>query len=140
MRSLHPQRPTDDHATEHVVTFDIETIVDDEPADGSFPPWPRHKPVAAAFLRADWDDGRYRFGLKTLICRPGEEAAFYDAVNRQLPAGITSVSFNGRGFDEEVRLAATAALTMRPSRTFSPSARPGSSSSAARPRPASART
>lgn len=99
MRSIYPQRPSDDHATGHVVTFDIETIVDDEPADGSFPPWPRHRPVAAAFLRADWDEGRYRFSLKTLTCRPGKEAKFFDAVDRELPAGVTSVSFNGRGFD-----------------------------------------
>ena len=32
----------------NVVCYDIETVVveGDEPADGSFPPWPRHQPVA----------------------------------------------------------------------------------------------
>ena len=99
MRHLHPHRPSDDHATANTVTFDIETIVDDEPEDGSFPPWPRHRPVAAAFLRADWSSAGYRFDLQTLICLPGEEVAFYDEVDRLLPAGATSVTYNGRGFD-----------------------------------------
>lgn len=100
MRSIYPQRPSDEHATEHVVCFDIETVVDEEPADGSFPPWPRHKPVAASFLSAGWrPDHRYEFRLDTLICVPGEEAGFYAGVDRLLPKGGTSVSFNGRGFD-----------------------------------------
>lgn len=99
MRSFYPKRPSDDHATEHVVCFDIETIVAEEPADGSFPPWPRHQPVAAAFLRADWSSDGYSFDLQTLICMPGEEGAFYEQVNQLLPAGVTSASYNGRGFD-----------------------------------------
>ncbi|PZO75002.1 MAG: hypothetical protein DI632_12595 [Sphingomonas hengshuiensis] len=100
MRSSYPKRPSDEHATEHVVTFDLETVVDVEPEDGSFPPWPRHRPVAAAFLRADWNaDGPYTFALETLICRPGDEAAFYASVDRLLPEGVTSVTYNGRGFD-----------------------------------------
>jgi len=100
MRHQTFNRPSDDHATEHVVCFDIETIVDEEPADGSFPPWPRHRPVAAAFLSADWSaDGRTRFALDTLICLPGEETKFYAEVDRLMPAGVTSVSYNGRGFD-----------------------------------------
>lgn len=93
------QRPSDDHATEHVVVFDIETVVDDEPADGSFPPWPRHKPVAAAFLSADWSPNGYSFQLETLICLPGEDAKYYEAVDRLLPKGVASISYNGRGFD-----------------------------------------
>ena len=100
MRSIYPQRPSDDHATEHVVCFDIETVVDEELADGSFPPWPRHKPVAASFLSADWQpDHRYKFRLDTLICHPGDETVFYASVDRLLPERVTSVSFNGRGFD-----------------------------------------
>jgi predicted PolB exonuclease-like 3'-5' exonuclease len=99
MRSSYPQRPSDDHATEHVVAFDIETVVDDEPTDGSFPPWPRHKPVAAAFLTADWSPNGYSFALETLVCLPGEEAKFYEAVDRLLPKGVASISYNGRGFD-----------------------------------------
>ena len=99
MRSFYPPRPSDAHATEHVVVFDIETIVDEELADGSFPPWPRHKPVAASFLSADWGADGYAFDLQTLICRPGEEGKFYESVDRLLPEGVTSISYNGRGFD-----------------------------------------
>lgn len=99
MRHQQFNRPTDSHATEHVVAFDIETIVDEEPADGSFPPWPRHRPVAAAFLRADWSTDAYSFDFQTLICLPGEEAKFYRDVDRLLPTGVTSISYNGRGFD-----------------------------------------
>ena len=99
MRSFHPQRPGDDHATERVVAFDIETIVDDEPADGSFPPWPRHKPVAAAFLSADWSRDGYRFALETLVCPPSGESDFYADVDRLLPDSAVGVTYNGRGFD-----------------------------------------
>lgn len=86
----------------HVVAYDIETIVDEEPADGSFPPWPRHRPVAAAFLTARWTTEGYAFRLATLMCKPGEEAIFYAKVEQQLPADATGVGFNSRGFDNRV--------------------------------------
>lgn len=110
MRSFQPHRPSDDHPHEHVVAYDIETVVDDEPADGSFPPWPRHRPVAAAFLAAHWRSEGYRFDLTTLTCASGEEAAFYAAVDARLPKGLTGITYNGRGFDLPVlRLQAMAA-------------------------------
>lgn len=99
MRPHSPQRPSDDHGMDHVVCFDIETIVDEELEDGSFPPWPRHKPVAAAFLSADWRPGGYAFDLQTLTCQPGEEATFYQQVDALLPIGKTGITYNGRGFD-----------------------------------------
>ena len=88
----------------HVVVFDIETVVadGDDTADGSFPPWPRHQPVAAAFLTARWSPDGYNFRLATLMCAPGEETAFYEKVEEQLPAGATGVGFNSRGFDNRV--------------------------------------
>ena len=88
----------------HVVVFDIETVVadGDDTADGSFPPWPRHQPVAAAFLTARWSPDGYNFRLATLMCAPGEEAAFYAKVDEQLPAGATGIGFNSRGFDNRV--------------------------------------
>jgi hypothetical protein len=111
MQSFYPRRPSDDHAHERVVVFDIETIVDEEPSDGSFPPWPRHKPVAAAFLSAATSDGETEFRLDTLVCEEGAEAAFYRQVDRLLPAGATAVTFNGRAFDNLVlRLGAMAAF------------------------------
>lgn len=87
-----------------VVVYDIETIVGEKgtPADGSFPPWPRHRPVSAAFLRARWTTAGYAFALKTLMCAPGGEAAFYEEVERQLPLNVTGITFNGRGFDNRV--------------------------------------
>lgn len=94
--------PRDVINEQYVVAYDIETIVDEEPADGSFPPWPRHRPVAAAFLTARWTIEGYQFRLATLMCKPGEEATFYAKVEQQLPAGATGVGFNSRGFDNRV--------------------------------------
>lgn len=99
------QQPQRDAFNPHdVVVYDIETIVaeGDEPADGSFPPWPRHRPVSAAFLRARWTTVGYEFTLNTLMCQPGNETAFYEEVERQLPPSATGVTFNGRGFDNRV--------------------------------------
>jgi hypothetical protein len=99
------QQPQHETFNPHdVVVYDIETVVAerDTPADGSFPPWPRHRPVSAAFLRARWTTAGYEFTLKTAMCAAGEEAAFYEEVERQLPANVTAVTFNGRGFDNRV--------------------------------------
>lgn len=94
------QQPQRDAFNEHaIVAYDIETIVDDEPADGSFPPWPRHRPVAASFLTAKWTQNGYAFALDTLSCQPGKEDAFYRKVDELLPAGATAITYNGRGFD-----------------------------------------
>ncbi|HEY0270046.1 MAG TPA: hypothetical protein VGC10_03550 [Sphingomonas sp.] len=92
------------------MTFDIETVVDNEPADGSFPPWPRHKPVAAAFLSASWTPTGYEFDLETLINLPGLEPQFYQRVDALLPDGPVGISYNGVGFDLSVlRISAMAA-------------------------------
>ena len=106
-----PQRPNDDYATETVVAYDIETIIDEPSEDGSFPPWPLHRPCAAAFLTAlCHEDGRYRFELDTPICRPDEEAAFFAEVDRLIPKSGVGVGYNTHGFDHAVlRLQAMAA-------------------------------
>lgn len=107
---LYPHRSRDEHALDHTVTFDIETVVDEEMADGSFPPWPRHRPVAAAFLSASWTPTGYEFNLETLIALPGLEEAFYRRVDELLPQGPVGVSYNGHGFDLGVlRISAMAA-------------------------------
>lgn len=106
---IYPHRPKDEHALDHTVTFDIETVVDEEMADGSFPPWPRHKPVAAAFLSVSWTPGGYSFDLETLIALPGLEEQFYRRVDTLLPDGPVGISYNGFGFDLPVlRLSAMA--------------------------------
>ena len=95
-----PNRPTDEHNGDHVVVFDIESIVEDEPADGGFPKWPSHKPVVASFLSAGWAGrGQYAFEMASIVCEPGRETDFYAAVNGKLAETVTSVSFNGRGYD-----------------------------------------
>ncbi|CAM3231637.1 putative 3'-5' exonuclease PolB-like domain-containing protein [Sphingomonas antarctica] len=97
------QRPRDDHPTDSVVAYDIETIVDTEPADGSFPPIPQHKPVAAAFLRATRDKDRsHTFKLDILVCREGSEGEFYRKVDACLEPGVVGIGWNSRGFDNPV--------------------------------------
>lgn len=96
------QRPPLQYPHEYVTTFDLETIVDEDMADGSFPPWPRHKPVAGAFLTARRSETGYAFSLTTLICRKGEEVGFLRKVDALFPTGGMAVSLNGRGFDAQV--------------------------------------
>ncbi|MET3710774.1 hypothetical protein ABIC65_001476 [Sphingomonas trueperi] len=99
-KAPYPQRT--EYNPHHVVAYDIETIVENEPADGSFPPWPRHKPVAASFLSACWTPAGFRFAIDALVCQPGEEADFYEQVDRLLPVDATGITYNGRGFDNRV--------------------------------------
>lgn len=94
------QRPRDDHPTKHVVAFDIETIVEREPADGSFPPLHQHQPVAAAFLTAiRTANGAHDFQLDVLVCRSGSEERFYHKVDACLTPGAVGIGWNSRGFD-----------------------------------------
>lgn len=96
------QRQPLQYPYEHIVCYDLETIVDQEMEDGSFPPWPRHRPVAGAFLTARWSQDRYSFHFDTLLCREGREAEFYRKVDSLLPQGCLGVSLNGRNFDNVV--------------------------------------
>lgn len=96
------QRPPLRHPHEHVVVYDLETVVDEEMADGSFPPWPRHRPVAGCFLTARWSTAGYSFRLSTVLCEEGREQDFYRKVEALLPQGCVGVTVNGRGFDNIV--------------------------------------
>jgi 3'-5' exonuclease len=98
-------RPRDDHSPDFVVAYDIETIVasEDEMPDGSFPPWPRHKPIAASFLLASTcDNGEFRFQFETVVLEGNDETTFLRACARLMPRGRTAVTYNGRGFDAQV--------------------------------------
>jgi hypothetical protein len=107
------RRPSDEHSGDAVLAFDIETVADPESEDGSFPPWPTHRPVAASFLYASVGYSHEEFQLDTLICEPGDEATFYKGIDALLAPGLTPISFNGRAFDVNVlRLGAMAANCM----------------------------
>lgn len=101
-----PQRPQHMLFNDaHVVAYDIETIVDagDEMSDGSFPPWPRHVPIAAALLTAiRADDGSYDFDLNVLMPAPDHVGALLDRMDNLLPVGATGITYNGRAFDNRV--------------------------------------
>ena len=95
-------RPTDEHSGDQIVVFDIESIVEDEPADGSFPKWPLHRPVVASFLAALIMPGTangYSFRMSSVILEPGGEAEFYAQVNQRMVKGVTTVGFNSKGYD-----------------------------------------
>ena len=96
------QRPPLRYPTEYIVAYDLETIVDQEMPDGTFPPWPRHRPVAGSFLTARWTPQGTRFKFETLLCEEGREEQFYHKVDELLPEGCVGVSLNGRNFDNVV--------------------------------------
>ncbi|BBD98254.1 hypothetical protein SAMIE_1017550 [Sphingobium amiense] len=96
------QRPPLQYPHEHVTVFDLETIVDEEMPDGSFPPWPRHKPVAGSFLTAHRQGQDHDFTLNTFICREGGEEHFLRKADALFPSGSMAVTLNGRGFDTQV--------------------------------------
>lgn len=99
MRSFYPRRGSDDHPGDHVVVFDIETIVDGPVEGDSFPKWPIHKPVVASFLTVIDRNSEFSFRIGSLVCRAGREAEFYELVDGELQKSVTSVAFNGRAFD-----------------------------------------
>lgn len=99
-----PRRPLDLHATSPVLAYDIETISAAQPTDGSFPPWPTHRPVALGLARAEQVDSEWIFELAGLLGSEGELVA---ALEERLATVRTVTSYNGRGFDAPVmRLAA----------------------------------
>lgn len=91
---------THDHS--HVVVLDIETIVPHPPAEvgSGFAKWPHHQPLVASLLTATLvREGEYEFELDSLVCEPGREAEFYEAVDARIPPHGTLVGFNSGGFD-----------------------------------------
>ncbi|MGK2912270.1 MAG: hypothetical protein ACSLE1_21105 [Sphingobium sp.] len=96
------KRPPLQYPTEYVTTFDLETIVDEEMPDGSFPPWPRHVPIVSAFLTARRSAKGYNFVFKTFVCTEGKEEECLRQIDALFPLGSMAVSLNGRGFDAQV--------------------------------------
>lgn len=92
------------HAPSALIAYDIETIAPQSP-DGSFPPWPTHRPVAIGFAAARRERDEWHFKFDALVS--ADEAEIVCEANRRFTDPQTIVSYNGRGFDALVlRLAA----------------------------------
>lgn len=95
----------------HLAVLDVEAISGDQPADGSFPPWPTFKPVVASVLQADLDNhGEWKFQLHAV--RFGEEDRPMERLN-DLISGRGLITYNGCGFDLPVLM-----LTAQKARSF----------------------
>lgn len=97
-------RQTYNQAPTRIASLDIETLAPATP-DGSFPPWPRHRPIVASVCTADQINyGRWRFAIESITFE--DERA---AINRidELLEGRRPLTFAGRAFDLPV-LAMTA--------------------------------
>lgn len=84
--------------------LDIETLAPASP-DGSFPPWPVHRPIVASLLTADQVRyGQWNFAIESVEFE--DERAAITRID-ELLAGRRCISYNGKGFDLPV-LAMTA--------------------------------
>lgn len=91
------QRPFEDRS---LAILDVEAISGEQPADGSFPPWPTFTPLVASVLQADHDSyGEWRFRLHAI--RFGEDDRPFERLN-ELLRGRGQITFNGTGFDYPV--------------------------------------
>lgn len=97
-------RQTYNEAPSKLAVIDIETIAPST-ADGSFPPWAKHRPIVASVLTADQVNyGQWRFSI-TSVTFEDERAAI--ARIDELLHNRTCIGFNSRGFDLPI-LAVTA--------------------------------
>jgi predicted PolB exonuclease-like 3'-5' exonuclease len=93
-----PNRPM--RPSSSILAYDLETISTAEPADGSFPPWPTHRIIAAGFARAELKDGAWCFDLVAQVAKAAsDEASLIEAVDQRLATAEVAATFNGRGFD-----------------------------------------
>lgn len=90
-----------------VLAYDIETIAPPMP-DGSFPPWPTHRPVAIGFAEAHRRGGEWLFDIEALVVGADtDEVDLIRAADERMSKVETITSFNGAQFDSLVlRLAA----------------------------------
>lgn len=90
-----------------ILSYDIETIAPPMP-DGSFPPWPGHRPIAIGFALARQQAGSWSFDIAALVVANGTTEAdmLREADRRMATAGVVT-GYNSRQFDALVlRLAA----------------------------------
>ena len=93
--------------TGRILAYDLETIAPPM-ADGSFPPWPTHQPVAAGFAAAACRGGDWTFDIAALvIAGDTTEGDLIRAADERMATADTVTSFNGAQFDALVlRIAA----------------------------------
>ncbi|WP_375380927.1 hypothetical protein [uncultured Sphingomonas sp.] len=101
------RRTDDTRMPSAVLAYDLETIAPTMP-DGSFPPWPTHRIVAAGFARASCVDGNWRFDIDAHVVGGDiDEAALVREAERRIGSAEVITGYNSRGFDSLVlRLAA----------------------------------
>ncbi|RKE45885.1 MULTISPECIES: ribonuclease H-like domain-containing protein [unclassified Sphingomonas] len=82
-----------------ILAYDIETIAP-QVADGSFPPWPTHQPVAIGFAEARHRGGGWSFDIEALVVAHGtNESDLIHAADTRMAKADTVTSFNGSQFD-----------------------------------------
>lgn len=90
-----------------ILSYDIETVAPQLP-DGSFPPWPTHRPVAIGFAAA-WQDAQgWAFDIAAMVIADSiEEADLLREADRRMDDAGVVTGYNSRQFDALVlRLAA----------------------------------
>lgn len=99
--------PSRASAASSILAYDIETIAP-QAEDGSFPPWPLHKPIAIGFAAAQCRNGVWAFDIEALIATGDtEEADLIRAADRRMAAAEIVTGYNSAQFDALVlRLAA----------------------------------
>ena len=102
-----PRLPDHARVPTTVLAYDLETIAPPMP-DGSFPPWPTHRPVAAGFAEARQSGSDWSFDIAALVVSGDtQEADLIREADRRMAGMEVVTSYNGRQFDALVlRLAA----------------------------------
>lgn len=100
---------TYNRAPTRLCVLDIETLA--PPAlDGTFPPWPSHRPLCASLLVADQVPyGRWEFAIESVTF--DDERAAITRID-QLMDGRRTTTFNGKGFDLPVLLMTAARASL----------------------------
>lgn len=104
---LTSSRPAGRTHAPSVLAYDIETIAPQQ-QDGSFPPWPLHRPVAIGFAAAACRGGNWSFDIEALVVGGDtDEADLIRAADARMAAAAVVTGYNSAQFDSLVlRLAA----------------------------------
>ena len=102
-----PRLPIGASSARSILAYDIETIAP-QLDDGSFSPWPTHRPIAIGFAEARHRGGAWTFDIEALVVAGDTvEADLIRAADERMAKVDTVTSFNGAQFDALVlRLAA----------------------------------